>query len=73
MKRSWGFFVSKENKRLHDETAAGIQQTISELDELDRTVDPGTHVSRFSIGTFSERAQNAIAGWHADLQRRVRQ
>ena len=68
-----GIFVSEENGRLHDGTAGGIQQTIGNLDEKDRTVDPGKHVSRFSIDTFSQRARDAIADWHTELQRRVRQ
>ena len=68
-----GAFVGKGNGRLHDGTAGSIQRSIGEFAENHPTVDPGKHVSRFSIDTFTERTRDAIAGWHADLQRRVRQ
>jgi glycosyltransferase involved in cell wall biosynthesis len=68
-----GVFVGEGNGRLHDGKAGSIQRSIGEFAENHPTVDPGKHVSRFSIDTFSEKARDAIAGWHADLQRRVRQ
>ncbi|MDB2274160.1 glycosyltransferase [Halorubrum ezzemoulense] len=68
-----GLFVSEENGRLHDGTAVGIQQTIGEFGGNVRTVDPGKHVSQFSIDTFSEGVRNAIQDWHSELRRRVRQ
>jgi glycosyltransferase involved in cell wall biosynthesis len=68
-----GLFVTEANGRLHDGTAGSIQRSISELPEKNFTVDPERHVSRFSIDTFSERTRDAIADWHANLQRRVRQ
>jgi glycosyltransferase involved in cell wall biosynthesis len=76
LSRNEGFpaiFVGEENGRLHDGTAGSIQRSIGAVTRGDLTVTPEKQVSQFSTETFSVTSRDAIAGWHADLQGRVRQ